>query len=162
MKRRGSWAGAHEFQVKPDPAKEEFYWVRIFRNEDALRKYWRYCKRDGQFLGRRGKELKIGDVVAMCRAWQIEQHLPDGTWGTSPECGVVEFPFTRLGLSTVAHEMTHAAHYWCHRNGVKLDEDGYDHVDGHEKLAYAVGHLVAQFYVQYWKLFPKKRWRDAA
>lgn len=148
------------FRVRPDPSRAEFYKVHVFRDRETMHRFWQEQVGTGR-LPKEARRFGSSEFEAQVNSWSVFSLRLDGGLGErTPECGQILFYFAATGVGIVAHEMTHAALYYCLRRGRQFHRRGNRRFGAHdEALARSCGELTKQFYAHYWRLFPRGRYR---
>jgi hypothetical protein len=142
------------FQVKPNPAKPQYYNVLVFETKAAMHAHWQEQLRIGCWGAIRKANGTVHSSFEAQATNSRRYALKAGRWHKSDNIGEIIFYRDFLGAGVVSHEMTHAALYWV--TSKKNTDFGYrlDFKDD-ERLAEAVGQMCRQFWVKWFKKFPK-------
>lgn len=131
--------GVVSFRLRPDPRRNEYYTVYIFKHKAAMQMYWQQVHRlIGLPLG--------GDFEARCVAYRSYDRR---TRKAKPDIGQVLFYKGFIGAGAVSHELTHATTYWCKWN--KARQRIFTSCRMEEQFATVQGRLVQGFWNRYYR-----------
>ena len=125
------------FKVRPGGRRgRHYYQVVIYRTKPEMHEAYREWER-AEGNGR--SAFRVADYDAITNYAE-----PNERWQDANRCGFLRFRIGALSSDLVAHEMYHAARYWnWYDKGVRSHPDK---PWTEERMAYAIGHLVAQFW----------------
>jgi len=142
------------FRIYPDRAKSCYYVVHIFHTEAKMYEHFRRTNIDPGHTGQL-------DFRAICQGWSRYTVRDDKRLKRHPEIGQILFWAGNMGAGVVSHELTHATTYWAGRRTRLPLGELYSNRVADERYAWALGHLVAQFWTKYWQRRKRARWLKA-
>lgn len=134
------------YQFKIYPEEKHYYRVLIFDTKKNMIKYWkRYGNPNGRKL----------DFEGICNSYEIRLYKKNkSTEIIKDDIGFILLYRNGFGSGVVSHEITHATTYWCKTAGFHLNTSRIVK-ENDERYAYALGNMVTQFWIEYYKKFPK-------
>ena len=119
-------------------SRKEYYLCKIFSSKKEMQKW---NEEDGY--------KTTSDYQGVCR--QVDYFIVKGNkCKKSSQIGTISFYIDRIGSGIVSHEMTHAALFWFKNKFRSYSKLGIKKND--EKVCYAQGHMVMQFWNHWYEL----------
>ena len=112
-----------ECSLRMERGRRDFIRAYVFHDRKTMREWMALAARRPRFFG---------NAEAAAHSWLVK--------GAPHDCGWVAFHAKQRGVGVLAHEMTHAAHYYLNRRRFKFGSRQWD-----EKMAWTVGYLCHQF-----------------